>query len=219
MVKVTHKLGWDGAQSNTAEICKARTRLWVAHFHLDFFPMAKYGILYFRQMLWASWANPMSNSKMVLLLWSSNLRVIVFSLHFSVFQKYLNLSISNRQESGSTPQNSRTIDGEVDRGQFMSLFNIWVCRCSSSLAKPTGSAVEELWLYRPYVKVWALYSNTGLITSLYSLTAVCSLKPSSWKPCLLIMAAFILALSIIAVKCCRKSFVTYLDVKVIPRYL
>ena len=49
--------------------------------------------------------------------------------------------------------------------------------------------------------------------------AVAGLSASSWNPCLLIIAALVLALSRILEKCKRKRLVTYLDVRVTPRYL
>ena len=170
-------------------------------------------ILYFQQMLNTSWERPMLKSRKLSILYLSTLWVTVCVGPFKIFQKYLNFSISKRHPSGSAPQNMRTIDGDVERGQFMRFFRMRVWIFSSSLTNPPGSAGWLRWQYLLYDRVCAQYSRTGLITSLYSLIAVFSLSPSSWNPCLPIIADLMPALSLILLKWWRKRFAMYLEDK------
>ena len=97
--------------------------------------------LYLQHMLKTSCAKPLLKLRKFFLLKERILFLRESVGPFKTFQKYLNFRISRRQASGSTPQNRRTIEGEVERGQLISVFRVCVWRCSSSFSKsfPTSS--------------------------------------------------------------------------------
>ena len=104
--------------------------------------------LYLEHMLKASWAKPILKFEKFSLLCERILYVIFSFGPFNTFQKYLSFSILRRQASGSTPQNRRTTEGQVDRGQLIRVSKVCVWKCSSSLAKSFATVDCAALLYR-----------------------------------------------------------------------
>ena len=88
--------------------------------------------LHLMQILKASSAKPLLNSKNLLLLFVRILFVSASFGPFNVFQEYVSFRILSLQARGSVPQNSRIIAGLVERGQLIRVFSTWVWKHSNS---------------------------------------------------------------------------------------